>query len=81
MEARPAEHLLPPLLAVAHLPQITVSDADAERLRQGRRIATAQPLPEGEVVILDSCARLSAIGQAVEGGHSIQPAKVFPARA
>ena len=51
-----------------------------EQVRQvllGRRIVAEQPLPDGEVAMLDANGELLALGIVLPGGTLIQPNKVL----
>lgn len=73
----PAGDLLPPLLAVAHLPRRTVAGDDVDRLRHGSRLPLRRPVPDGEVALVDADDHLLAIARCCEQGTALQPTKVF----
>lgn len=77
-------HLLPPDRAVAHLPRLVLSEADALRLAQGQRLTQSQRLPsradgeEGEETLAgayDEQGRFVGVVQAEEGRW--RPRKIF----
>jgi len=68
--------LLPPRAALAELPVVTLTDADARRLRQGQRLGPLD-VAEGEVVVVDGAGRLVAVAEAAAG--VVRPVKVWPA--
>lgn len=72
------EHLLwPPAAAVAHLPAISVSAAEAARLGHGQDVPGTAPFPDGPVCALDAAGRLLAIVRYDGARDAWRPVKVF----
>jgi tRNA pseudouridine55 synthase len=69
--------LLPVSAAVAKLPRVTLSDADATRLRQGQAV-TAAGLTGEEVAVFDARGGLVAVARLDRAGRLLRPEKVFP---
>jgi tRNA pseudouridine55 synthase len=68
--------LVEPLQALAHLPRVELSEAQARDVAHGRSVGAAEALPPGTVVALASPeGGLLAVGEAAEG--VVQPRKVF----
>lgn len=73
---RVSERLLSPAQALAHLPAVTLDDAQVGAILHGRAVAAEPSAPDAEPVALLSPAReLVAIG--ARRGGSIRPRKVF----
>lgn len=70
--------LLPLALAASDLPQRTVADGDAVRLRQGQALAlnTVDPAA-GEIALLDERGGLIAVGMVDQPRNCIRPGKVM----
>jgi tRNA pseudouridine55 synthase len=60
-EASILEHLLPPLMAVAHLPRVTVWGDEIARLARGLTIAKAFPAGAERVAAVDESGELAAV--------------------
>jgi tRNA pseudouridine55 synthase len=75
-EGRLAEALLP-VADLLPLPRVHLTDADAQRFRNGSRIPLTVPddRPDGRRVVLDSADRLLGVGSVVAG--QLQPDKVL----
>lgn len=63
-----AEHLLPPEVAVSHLPRATFSDEDAIRLGHGQRVPAPRDVFEGDTAAFGLDERFLGI-VAVDGGQ------------
>jgi len=74
----PARHLLPASLAVAHLPHVTATAEQAERLGHGKRLTVPEPMASAEVAVLDRTGRLLALAEPRDDGRTLQPKRVFP---
>ena len=72
---QPERDLLAPLTALAHLPQVTATAEQAEKLKLGRAIPG--DAPAGEVAVVDSSGRLLAVAVAGERPGMVRPVKVF----
>lgn len=68
--------LLDVRLGLAHLPQVTVQEAEAVRLRRGMRIELSPLVSQGEVAVFGPGGGLVAIAATI--GSSLRPVKVFP---
>ena len=80
IDADPAGHLLSPLLAVEHLPKVTVSPEQMADLRHGRRVDFNEHARPGDVAMLDTQGRLVALGAIATNAKSLRPTKVFVTR-
>jgi tRNA pseudouridine55 synthase len=60
-----AEHLMPPLTAVANLPRLTLSDAETIEIRHGRAISArtenGADCNQVEIVAIDKTGQLASI--------------------
>lgn len=76
-----AEHLLPPLQAVAHLSRFDCTEDDLRHLQHGRRIPLRGPssLPAvgRPLVAVAPTGELAAIGEPVDNGAQFAPRQVF----
>jgi tRNA pseudouridine55 synthase len=72
-----ASKLLSPLLAVADLPQITVSDDQRRRLSQGLTIDDCGTADRSELAVIDAAGRLCSIVAPRENGQ-LGPIRNFP---
>ncbi|MCL4204990.1 MAG: tRNA pseudouridine(55) synthase TruB [Pirellulaceae bacterium] len=72
-----ASKLLSPLLAVADLPQITVSDDQRRRLSQGLTIDDCGTAARSELAMIDAAGRLCSIVAPRENGQ-LGPIRNFP---
>lgn len=72
-----AQSLLSPLLAVAHLPQMLVDDAEVLRLVQGKPLLRPDITTAGETVAIDSSGRFIALVHRVADGQ-LRSTRVFP---
>ncbi len=72
-----ARDLLPPLAALGDLPRVTVTAAQAARLRHGNPLTLPGPIPAGEVAVVDSQSGLLAIAEVRDDGKALRPKKVF----
>lgn len=72
-----AEHLLPPLTAVAALPQIQLNDDEARRLGNGLTIADRFDLKDNEIAAIDADGHLRAIVTRRDAGQ-LKPLRNFP---
>lgn len=73
----PVRDLLAPLLAVSHLPQVTIGDAQREDLRNGRPWASPEILDSEAVAIIDGRGGLLALAGVRGDRRTLQPTKVF----
>lgn len=69
--------LLPPSVAVAHLPRVEVSEGDVARLMHGQSISAQQPLSSGPACAFDTTGKLMAVLRPDPPQHAWRPAKVF----
>jgi tRNA pseudouridine55 synthase len=76
-ETRWQDLLWPPAAAVAHLPAISVSAAEAARLGHGQDVPAAAPFPGGPVCALDAAGRLLAMVRYDGTREAWRPVKVF----
>jgi tRNA pseudouridine55 synthase len=68
--------LVPPAAALAHLPRQVVDAPARAALLQGRRVAAAPGLPQGEpIVVCSEAHELVAVAEVRAG--TLQPRKVF----
>jgi tRNA pseudouridine55 synthase len=71
--------LLPPTVAVAGLPRITLPLDEIYRLRRGQAVPSPTALPvSGDVAVFDPQNALAAIAVAAASGQILRPTKVFP---
>jgi len=63
--------------ALVDKPAISVSEADSEALRQGRRVSVLGADSEGSVRIYDPDGRFVGIGH-LDGSGAVKPARIFP---
>jgi len=69
-------NLVPPVLALSHLPGVTVPPGDAARIRQGQLLPMTDPgIREGESVRILQDGDLVAVG--VVAGNLLRPRKVL----
>lgn len=71
-----AAHLLSPRSAVAHLPLLTISDAEQLRLIQGKRIAAPVDDPASELAAINVAGQLIAVVQRTPEGD-LRSTRVF----
>jgi tRNA pseudouridine55 synthase len=64
--------------ALVDKPAISVSDAQSEALRHGRRVSVPVADTAGSVRIYDPAGRFVGIGE-VDGAGAVRPARIFPA--
>jgi tRNA pseudouridine55 synthase len=69
------QHMLPPTLAVAGLPQVVILPEEARRFAQGQRVANRWSLIAEEVAACDEAGNLLALASA--GAQRLQPLKCF----
>jgi tRNA pseudouridine55 synthase len=67
--------LVDPAAAVAHLPRLTLSEADVSAVRQGRAADGVEGVASGTVALLDGAGALVAIAEV--DGSAARPRKVF----
>jgi tRNA pseudouridine55 synthase len=77
-----ARDLLSPLLAVEHLPHVTIPADLLPRLLHGNALTPPTPLPPeaagtAEAALLDEQGRLIALAEIRDAGRWLQPTKVF----
>jgi len=73
----PPRQLLPPLAAVGHLPRVTVTAAQADRVTHGNSVILSGEIAPGEVAVIDSEGNLLAIAEVGGEGKTLRPRKVF----
>jgi len=73
----PAEHLLPPTLALEHLPRIEAGPDWLGRIANGSRVALHAPHAPGEVAVLAPTGQLIALATVAPDGRTLRPVKVF----
>jgi tRNA pseudouridine55 synthase len=74
-----SRYLLPPRLAVSHLPVVAVTLAETQRLSLGQPIADRWQIPAGEIAALDATGNLVSILGPQRAGW-LQPLRNFPSR-
>lgn len=84
-EVDPCGDIISPLAALAHMPTITLGDAQIARIAMGQALAPealpAPPAPEGgEIALVDANGNLLAVAKPSSDGSVIRPVKVFVAR-
>lgn len=67
--------LLSPADAVSHLPRVVLDDADAQRVRNGGRLAAPDGVPDGPIALLSGRRELLAVAE--RRGAELQPRKVL----
>jgi len=67
--------LLPPVFAVAHLPQLRLTDEVAARVRQGLDVPAPPDIERGAVALLDRTGALLGVGTA--DGRVVRPRKIL----
>ena len=76
-----ADHLQPPIAALAHLPRLVVNPDHVAALANGRKLSAGDFADAGntlgEVALIDSEGRLVALAEANPADGWIQPRKVF----
>jgi tRNA pseudouridine55 synthase len=75
----PTRDLLSPLLAVAHLPHVTIPPDLLGRLVHGNALIPPEPLAPNatEAALLDEQGQLLALADLRDAGRHLQPTKVF----
>lgn len=73
------DHLLPPLRAVAHRPQVTCTKADLNDLSHGRRfpLRAEPPTVDQPIIVVTPSGELAAIAEVVDDGQRLAPRQVF----
>jgi len=75
----PAAHLIAIATALPHVPQVRVSAATAQALRQGRTMPAPGEPPVGRVLVLDETGEVICLAEVAQERELIlQPRKVFP---
>jgi tRNA pseudouridine55 synthase len=69
--------LLPPLIGLADLPRVTISDQQQHRLAQGLTIDNRWAIEDREAAAIDAAGRLCAIVEP-RNGQQLGPIKNFP---
>jgi tRNA pseudouridine55 synthase len=79
-ESLPA-HLQPLIAAVGSLPALTLDADQLAAIAQGRALTVAslalEPVPEGEIALLDAAGQLVALARGALSQNTIHPYKVF----
>lgn len=71
------DYLLPPEHAVSHLPQVVLSDTEAQRLLHGQAVVGVGPAKDGPARAYDNAGRLLAIVQFDRAAGVWRPQKVL----
>jgi len=73
----PEAHLVSPVVALAHLPQVTAGEAAAEAIAKGQGVRIPDvPFNAEEVLVLSETGQLLALARPA-GAGSLKPVKVF----